>query len=466
MTKASAQLPVPLAVRIAQWVDDLQFAMLPSAVVQSVGQRMVDTVGNCFGARREPFARATAQVVEEMGGQGQATAVGLNNRLPAANAALYNGTLAHGSDYDDTHYEGIIHASSVIIPTALAVGETVRASGAEVITAAAAGYEVACRLGAAAPGAFHARGFHATAVCGTLAAAVVAGKLLGLEPQRLAAAMGIAGSQAGGLFEYLADGSSVKRLHPGWAAHSGILAAMIARGGFTGPKTVLEGRHGLYRTFLAPVEADLQRVVSKLGVRWETMEISFKLFPCCHFIQGCLESADALRDAVPALGAVERVVCHVPTGVVPIVCEPVSEKLKPRTDYNAKFSLQFSVAAMLVEGQVNLATYTPTKLEDAAILNLTQRIEYSPDPHTDYPRNYPGRVQIYLHDGRVLDHATAVNCGTRQRPLSTEQLHAKFRANASHGAVSAQRVQQILTALEDVERAQDIGAVGQLLGRL
>lgn len=240
-----------LAERLASFAAGLTFDAVPAAVVESVRLRVLDVLGIALAASREGWAPSVLATVEAATGRGDSTVIGSKLTTAAPFAILANGTLAHGLDFDDTHARSITHASAVIVPTVLALGEAHGLDGRRVVTAAVAGYEAIARLGMAAPGAFHARGWHATGVCGTLAAALVAGRCLGLDAGRLVAALGVAGSFASGLLEFLEDGSWVKRLHPGWAGHAGAMAAALARGGFTGPATVLEGRFGLYRSFVA-----------------------------------------------------------------------------------------------------------------------------------------------------------------------------------------------------------------------
>jgi len=362
-----------LAARLAAFAVALRYDDLPPAVLASVRLRVLDILGIALAASTQEFAPSVLAPLEAWGGRGDCTVVGAKVTAPAPLAALVNGTLAHGLDFDDTHAGSITHASAVVLPAALAVGEAQGADGRAVLTAAVAGYETITRLGMAAPGAFHARGWHATAVCGPFAAALVAGRLTGLDAGRLTAALGLAGSVASGVQEFLEDGSWSKRLHAGWAGHGGVVAAELARNGFTGPATILEGRFGLYRTFLG-VDPDV-RPFETLGREWETLRVGFKPYPCCHYLHAFLDCALALRrEPGFDVAQIEAVECLVPAGEVPIVCEPRAAKLRPRTTYDAQFSLPFTVAAALSDGQVGLDTFTPERwLGEAA----KKRIPYT-----------------------------------------------------------------------------------------
>ena len=416
---------------LAEFTQALTFDAIPREVTESAKLRCLDILGIALASTVEDFAPAVLRVAESWGPGGECTVVGTKLTASPPLAILVNGSLAHGLDYDDTHTPSITHASAVVIPTALALGESLGLDGRAVLTAAVAGYEAITRLGMAAPGGFHARGWHATAVCGTFAATLVAGKCLGLGRRQLTAALGIAGSFASGVLEHLADGSWVKRIHPGWAGHSGALAAGLARGGFTGPASILEGRFGFYSTFLdQPV--DLGPRLATLGQEWETLRVAFKPYPCCHYNHAYMDAAARLkREHGLAPGEIEEVECLVPAGEVPIVCEPADVKRRPRTSYDAQFSLPFSVAVALLDAEVWVESYAPSRLSDPHLLALAERVNYSVDPASRFPESFPGWVRIRLKDGRLLEAREPVNRGSPENPLPAEAIVAKFRRNAA-----------------------------------
>src|SRR4029453_19238738 len=354
-----------LARRLAEFTASLTFGAVPPDVVASVRLRTLDIIGLALAASTRDTAHSILGMLESWGAAGDCTVIGAKRTASPPLAVLANGSLAHSLDYDDTHAASITHASAVMVPVALALGEAGGLDGRAVITAAGAGYETIARLGMAASGAFHARGWHATAVCGAFAAALVAGRLERLDPARLTAALGIAGSFAPGVLEHLEDGSWVKRVHPGWAGRAGAVASALARGGFTGPATVLDGRFGLYRNFVG-AEPD-QAPFETLGRQWETLAIGYKPYPCCHYNHAYLDCALELRrEHRLTAEAIEAIECMVPAGQVPIVCEPRAAKLRPRTAYAGQFSLPFSVASALLDGRVGLDTYAPERLTEAA----------------------------------------------------------------------------------------------------
>jgi 2-methylcitrate dehydratase PrpD len=292
-------------------------------------------------------------------------------------------------------------------------------------------------------------------VCGPFAAALVAGRIEGLDAGRLTAALGIAGSFASGLLEYLEDGSWVKRVHAGWAGHAGAVATALARGGFTGPASILEGRFGLYRTLLG-AEPD-PAPFATLGHEWETPAIGFKPYPCCHYNHAYLDCVLDLRRTHALVGEdVEAVECRVPAGQVPIVCEPRAAKLRPRTAYDAQFSLPYSVAAALLDGRVGLDTYASQRLADSRRLALAERVTHAVDPASPFPRGgFPGWVRVRLRDGRVLEARVPDGRGSLACPLPPEAIVEKFRDNAAR-ALPAARVAELEHAALSLDTLPDV----------
>src|SRR6185369_6830872 len=443
-----------LARRLAEFAASLDFADLPPSVVASVRLRTLDILGIALAASRGETAPSILAALDGWGAAGDSTVIGSKRTAATPLAILANGALAHSLDFDDTHAISITHASAVVVPVALGLGEAAGVTGRAMITAAVAGYESIARLGMAAPGAFHARGWHATGVCGTFAAALVAGRIDGLAADRMTAALGIAGSFASGGLEYLEDGSWVKRIHAGWAGHGGVVAAALARGGFTGPATILDGRFGFYRTFLGtdPDPAPF----ATLGLEWETPAIGFKPYPCCHYNHAYLDCALELRRAhALAVEDIEAIECRVPAGEVPIVCEPRQAKLRPRTSYDAQFSLPYSVASALLDGRVGLDTYAPERLGEPRRLALAARVTHAVDPDSAFPRGFPGWVQVRLRDGRTLQARAPDGRGSLARPLPPEAIVEKFRDNAGRalppaGVAEIERTVLTLDTMADV----------------
>jgi 2-methylcitrate dehydratase PrpD len=443
-----------LSQRLAEFAHDLVLDALPDDVVEHVKLLVLDAAGLCLAARDEDFIRPVLEVVEELGGPPESRPLGIARAMPAPSAALVGGALIHGLDFDDSHAGSTIHTSSSVVPVALALGELQRRPGPDVLMAIAVGLEVNARIGLGAGDGFHRRGFHPTGVCGCLAASVTAGRLLGLEATSIAQAMGISGSMAGGLREaYLGGDTWTKRLHPGWAGHAGIIAARLAARGFSGPEHVLDGRFGLYNAMLGSGNWDASRVLHGLGETWEIRRIGFKPYPCGVVIHPFLDALEALMVEHGLRGdEIARMHCRVAPGALETVCEPVGEKLRPANEYQAKFSLQFCLAALALRGTIDIDTFRPETARDPAILDLAARVSCAPDPSQPYPRRHTAELQLTTHDARSFSRSEAGNRGGPDMPMTSDEVRHKFRANAAR-SLPAERVQaleQSILALESL----------------
>src|ERR1041384_553872 len=255
---------------------------------ETAEQLLIDIAGLCVAARKTDYVLAAVKSWES---GGACTAIGHGRALDSGGAAFVNGTAAHGEDFDDTFEGGPVHAGAVVVPAVLAVVEKFGVEGSSVLKGIAVGVEAMCRLSLVAPTRVHKAGFHPTSVFGAMAAAAAASATLGLDSPRIAHAFGIAGSMAGGIIEYLADGSWTKRLHAGWAAQSGIRAALFARAGFVGPRSVFEGTHGLFNGFAHTTMGDYDALTGDFGTRWVRDTLAFKPYPCGTMAQPYIHCA-------------------------------------------------------------------------------------------------------------------------------------------------------------------------------
>jgi 2-methylcitrate dehydratase PrpD len=401
-------------------------------VVDRATLLVLDTLGSCLASATMEFGRAVMHTAERLGGAPESSVIGGKAKVSAANAVMANGTLAHGLDFDDTREDAIVHTGSVAVTTSLAVGEAVGASGSAVLEAAIAGVEIMCRVGLTVPGKFHAHNFHPTALSGSFAAASAAAKLYGLSEDQLVNAFGICGSQASGIIEYLADGSWTKRLHPGWAAHSGVIAALLAQSGFTGPESVFEGRQGFYQAFAGGYdEQRLSQQVDSLGKQWELEQLTFKPYPCGSIAHPYMDCALRLRERHEIRPEqIAEIRCRTAEGPVPRLWEPLAAKHRPQNGYAAKFSLPYLIAVMLVKGRAGLAEFTDEAVRDETVLRAAEKVRYELDSTIDYPRQFIGHVRISLHDGQVVEERQDHPRGGPDLPMPREELETKFRGNA------------------------------------
>ena len=426
---------------------------IPTAVRDKARAHLMDVLGVALASSTFDFGAAALTAARELGSGSEAHALGSGVSLPAASAALVNGTLAHGLDFDDTHIAAIYHASAPAMAAALAAGEAANASGADVLDAFVVGLEIGCRLAGAAPGEFHARGLHPTAMCGVFAATAAAARLRRADVTALTDAFGLAGSQSGGIME-LTDGW-LKRFHPGWAAHSGLVADALGRAGFKGPSAVFEGPRGLYAAHLGRVPQDERAPQVALGDRWHALGIAIKPYPCCHFLHGFVDAALVLRPDVK-IDDIERIELPIDDSLRAMVGEPRAEKERPTAVYQALFSVQWAVATALVKGRVDLACFHDDPLDDPLLQRLAALSVCVPDPQSDFPAHFPGEVRITLRDGRVLSHRVATSLGTPERPLPAADLEAKFMANAAR-ALGPERAGQVLQAVLGLDSLPHIG---------
>ena len=448
------------AERIAEFATTLTLEDVPAEVAEHAKLHLLDTLGCGLAAHATGVAGEGRQAMAELGGETQTTVIGHDARLPAPNAAFANAMLCHGLDFDDTHSDSVSHVSTVTCPAALAVGEANGLSGGEVLTAIVAGNEAITRLGAAASGRFHARGFHPTAICGIFGAACATARLTGAGTETTASALGIAGSMASGLFAYLEDGTATKPIHPAWAAHGGILAVRLAGLGAEGPRSVVEGKFGLYHAFLGAErgEIDIDAQLADLGSRWETPRIAYKPFPVCHFMHGSLgATVEALDGRALSPGEIADVLVTVPEAGVSLVLEPAEKKKLPRSDYEGKFSLQYSVASMLVRGHVAVSDFSDEAIADPAVLAVAAKVNYETPAYPTYPQAFPGGVRVTLTDGTTLERDFPYQKGGPENPMSEDEVREKFRANALL-ALSPADADALESAILDFEHQDDLTA--------
>ncbi|EWY37796.1 2-methylcitrate dehydratase [Skermanella stibiiresistens SB22] len=434
---------------LADFAAGLNWDAIPAEIRTRAKHHILDAVGIALAAGTFDFAHRTLTALNGLSGGAAGTVgvIGKSMRLAPRDAALANGILCHGLDFDDTHLGGVVHATVSSMPCALSAGVLAGASGRDLVVAYILGIEVAARLGSVAKGGFHQVGFHPTGLVGAFSSALVAGKLFGLSAGQLAHAQGIALSMGSGSLEFLEDGAWTKRMHPGWAASSGITAAALAREGFIGATAPYEGRFGLYNAFLGPraAECDLDLATAGLGSRWELSHTAIKPFPACHFTHGCIDAAIKLAPEVDT-GAIRRIRALVPGEVVKTVCEPVANKKRPANSYDAQFSIPYLVAVGLRHGRMALADIERPMLDDPEILAIADKVDYEVDPKSGFPRHYSGEVIVEMTDGRVLNHREQINRGAPDRPLTNGEIIEKYRTNASL-AVSTERSQAIEAAV-------------------
>ena len=456
MTESLSRAIVAAAARAAGEV--------PAPVDRIARLHLLDSLAvGALGAARGPL-RGLQRMAEQTAGP--AAVLGARHRTSPATAALVNGSLIHSLEYDDTHVASVMHGSATLTPAAFAAAEGAGVGGARLVAAYAVGWELLIRLGLASPGSLQARGFQTTSAAGPFAAALVSVLVHG-DVEHGVDALGIAGSQPGGTFAFLAAGDTVKAAQPAWAAHAGLLAADLARHGVTGPEQVLDGPFGFYRLYAGDPGAPdrLGREVADLGQRWHLAEAAFKLLPCCHFIHPFVEALQSLVDQGLTADGLASLHCWVPTGAVPVIAEPWAERQLPATGHDVRWSLPYVLATHLVEGRL------PFEVFDAPVggrpAELAARITYEDWPEADFPARFPARIEATLVDGRVLRAEVDDVVGGAGRPVAEDAVLAKARAClelAGAGGETADRLAATLLDTPDFDPGEVLALLSDLHG--
>lgn len=429
----AVSLSSPLASQVAEWVIRLTYDDLPSDVVATTKLRILDVIGLALAGAESPFGRSVCKAAVAMSAPGPGRILGTGDRVGMTFAAFANAALSQALEFDDTHNESIVHMSSPAVAAALALAETRRLSGHELILAIAIANEIACRVGSVSSGQFHRRGFHPTGLFAPFGITYAVGKILGLDDRMLAYAAGTCGSFAAGLLECWVDGTQTKFLHSGWAAHSGMTAALLAKAGVTGPPKVFEGRFGLFATHLQDpsVPKTFDRIVDRLGAVWESRKSSFKPFPAAHVLHPYISAVLRLRRTYGITAAdVKSIECPVAEFNVSIVCEPVAEKCAPATQEHCRVCLQYTLAEALYCGELGKNAYGDRTRLNPEVLALARKVAYQVDPAFPGPGRFKGAVRITLNDGRVFSETEEYNRGSAENPMSDSELRAKFDDNA------------------------------------
>ena len=430
-----------VAEQLADRICSLEPVRLPAPVRAKCEELLIDVIGLCLTARNQDYVKCAVNAWDD---EGPCTAIGHRRSFSPAGAAFINGTAAHGEDFDDTFEGGPVHAGAVIVPAVLAACERHRPNGPSAFVGIAVGAEVLCRLSLVAPKLVHRAGFHPTAVFGAPAAAAGVAAALGLDRRQIVDALGIAGSMASGIIEYLAEGAWTKRLHAGWAAQSGLRAALLAAKGFNGPRTVFEGTHGLFNGFAHTKSGDYDALTADFGTRWVIETLALKPFPCGTMAHPYIDCARRLAARGIKADDIEELVCEVAEGTVHRLWEPLAVKRRPPNGYGAKFSTPYCIAAAFVRGHLGLESFTDAAVNDLRVLALAAKVRYVVDPDNPYPNNFTGHIRARLTDGRVVEERQPHLRGGAQEPLTRAEIEDKFMLCARHGGWETARADAAL----------------------
>lgn len=436
----------------------LKYKDIPPEVVEYGKMLLLDTFGVSIAAKNLEHARIVKNTVLEMKTTPQCTLWFSKDKVQLSDAILYNSALIHGLDFDDTHVGGIVHPSAAVVSTAVSVGEYMGATGEEVLEAIIAGWEIIVRLALAARGGFHDIGYHATGVVSPFAAACVAGKLMKISKKEIVNALGICGSQAGALQEFLHDGTWVKRIHPGWAGHSAIYSLMLAKNGFTAPRLVLEGEFGLWKTHLGTTEG-LNEEFSNLGIIWHTNEITFKMYQTCHFTHTFIDLVlDIMKQKKLSAEDIERIECRIDSRGSKIICEPSESKYRPQNEYAMRFSLPYVVAVSAIKGRMTPREIDIDLAKDPQVLDMMSRVDCVIDESVSNPGHFPGWIKITLKDGRTYQKEQRYELGTAENPIAMEKVLEKFNNNIE-GVLPREKAEEIMECVKNFELLESVAVL-------
>ena len=461
--------------QLARHAASLRYEALPPALVEQTKQCVLDTLGVSIGASTlAPEATILADYVKEQGGRPEATLLGFGGKAPAPLAVFLNGSLGHMLDYDDMGESG--HPGIVTIPVALAVAEKLGGvSGKEFIAAVAAGMDVMTRMSRAidVPDWTITEGWFATQLIGFVAGAATAGRLLGLDEEKMENALGIGFNQMSGTRQ-MAEGAAthMRSMQAGFSGQGAVLAADLARRGIIGSKDVIEGRYGFFRTYIRGCEPDWDGIVDGLGVKFPLLEMhGFKVWPACAYTRTTNASTLAMREQHRLKPEdIESITIVGGTGGTQQLCEPLAAKRRPRVSIDGKFSIPFTTAVMMAKGNVTLRDYTEAGLRDPDVLAMADRVSYRP---ASRPVTGKGgsqdvsktSVEIVTKDGRRFEHRSTSVPGDPKNPVGWDRLEAKFRDCVSFSAkpVAAAALDVAVGKIRDLEKLSDATEIARLL---
>ena len=445
-----------IAEEFSSWSKTLSVKDIPEKTQSTLKFLLKDICGIILSARNENYVKS---LVETYKGSGNLVSLGHSERFDLFSSAIIAGTAAHGEDFDDTFEGNPMHVGATMIPAMLSAAQKFNLNGDQILKGLTIGSELICRLALVAPTAMHKQSFHPTAVCGTFGVAAGLSSVLDLTEKQMVSALGIAGSFTSGIIEYLAEGSWTKRVHPGWSANSGMNAALIAKSGFYGPRTVFEGEHGFFEAFaLKEIERDYSHLTDGLGKRWENQNLAFKPFACGTMAQPFVDCAIKIRKKIKNLNNISSITAKVGEGTVHRLWEPLKEKKNPSTPYSAKFSVPYCVAVGFIRGDAGLNEFNEKSINDKQILNLASKVNYEIDPNNEYPKNYTGTLICKTSENEFTEHQPCFRGGIKE-PLTKDDIDKKYNANLNYSRISEENKKNLNNFIETLFTKPDFSKI-------
>lgn len=423
------------------WATKLKPQDIPSDIQEVLSFLVKDISGVIVAARNEDYIQS---LIKTYSNTGNIIALGHKNVFDVFSSSIICGTAAHGEDFDDTFEGNPMHVGATMVSTFLSAGQFFKLNGEQILKGIAIGAELICRMALVSPTAMHKQGFHPTSICSVFGATAGLGAVLGLNQKQLSSALGVAGSMSSGIIEYLAEGTWTKRIHPGWAASSGIHAALLGRSDFLGPRTVFEGAHGFFKAFtIKEIEKDFSHLIEGLGTRWECKNLAFKPYACGTMAQPFVDCAIQLKKQISDLSQIKSIKAKVGEGTVHRLWEPRAEKNNPSTPYSAKFSVPYCVGVALVKGGAGLEEFTEINIKNPEILKIANLMTYEIDPNDEYPKNYTGTLIVETVDGKTIEAKQPCFRGGKKQPLTKEDFDSKFNKNLKYAKLNDDQSKQL-----------------------
>ena len=451
--------------QLAQKCYDLKFDDLPDDVIDRAKYVLLDYIGVAARGSLSESSKPVHQLLASIGTEpGGAVVIGTGLKANSPYAAVANGTAAHAIELDDVVNAASLHPAVTVMSAAIAAAHMFPCTGETLIEAIVAGYEVTAKLGIALnPTAHYARGFHPTGTCGTFGSAVAAAKVMMLDVEKIIRAMGIAGSQAAGSMEYLSDGSFTKRLHGGWAAHSGLMAALLAKEGFTGPETILEGRFGFLHSY--SLESNPELVLKGWGNPFQVMKTSIKPHSCCRYKQGPIDGVLQVMDEHKlSSGDIDSMIVGVLKTGIALVVTPEEKKYNPAGIVDAQFSMPFGAAVAAIYGKATLDEYTMENIQSSEVKSMMDRVVCKEDEslEPEFPRKWPASVTIKTKTGETFSARIEYPKGDPENPLAWDELINKFKGLAAP-VYEADKIDKIVECVRNVEKLSDVKELEAIL---
>lgn len=462
-----------IAQQIAEIGVALKFEDIDERTIDNAKIFILDCLGCILSGSHVESAASVRNSISDFAAPGECSVYGTDIKVNPMYAALANGVAGHSQDYDDDHREGTQHASVSVLPAVLALAEKYGKTGKEALVAYILGSDVTIRAGEAFNGTSYYAGWHLTGTCGVFGAAAAASKIMGLDVQQFVNALGVAGSEAGGIGEFNSCGAWTKRFHAGQSAMDGVLAAYMGKNGYYAPPTVFEGKDGFLRVFSYKGNAEkpqpdgdynAEKLTANFGKKWEMADNSIKLHSCCRFTNNFCDCAIDIHNQGCDTSKIKSIhaECNLFTDMK--LCRPVDIKRHPQNVVNAQFSMFYEIACGLVKGRVLPESFTEEAIKDTEVNRLCDLItwEINPQFQAVYPDRYPARVTVTMEDGSVYVGEVEYPKGDPEYPASREEVITKFKANAST-TIPEDKIDRIIQLVDDFENLKDLYELISLL---